>query len=105
MEVSGTLRGGTLYVHLGGEIDEYSAAAARSSCDRLIEANACCDRIVFDLSGVKFMDSAGIGFLIGRYKKASRLQIPVNIASADFAADKILNLSGIYTIMPKTERG
>lgn len=103
MEVSGTLRGGTLYVQLGGEIDEYSAAAARNACDRLIDANSQAERIVFDLSGVRFMDSAGIGFLIGRYKKASRFNIPVNIRRPDFAADKILNLSGIYTIMPKTE--
>ena len=103
MEVNGTLRGGTLYVHLGGQIDEYSAAAARKVCDRLIDSNPSAERIVFDLSGVRFMDSAGIGFLIGRYKKAARLNIPVNICRPDFAADKILNLSGIYSIMPKTE--
>ena len=47
------------------------------------------------------MDSTGIGFLIGRYKKASRLGISVFLQNPDFAADKILNISGIYSLIPK----
>ena len=49
------------------------------------------------------MDSTGIGFLIGRYKKASRLAVPLYIENPNFAADKILNLSGIYSLIPKAE--
>ena len=49
------------------------------------------------------MDSTGIGFLIGRYKKASRLGLPLFVSKPNFAADKILNLSGIYTLIPKAE--
>ena len=58
---------------------------------------------MINLEGVRFMDSTGIGFLIGRYKKASRLNIPVYIENPDFAADKILNISGIYSLIPKAE--
>ena len=102
MDVHGTLRGGILRLSLSGELDECSAAVARRQCDELIDANVQAERIVINLAGVRFMDSTGIGFLIGRYKKAARLNIPVSIENPDFAADKILNLSGIYTLIPKT---
>ena len=49
------------------------------------------------------MDSTGIGFLIGRYKKAARAGIPLFVEAPNFAADKILNMSGIYTLIPKAE--
>ena len=103
MTVQGTLRGGTLCINLSGELDECSAAAARRKCDELIDSNIQAARIVINLEGVRFMDSTGIGFLIGRYKKASRRNIPVYIENPDFAADKILNISGIYSLIPKAE--
>lgn len=103
MKISGGIVGGGLYIKLVGDMDEYTARDARAVCDRLIENNASADRIVIDLSEVAFMDSSGIGFLIGRYKKASRIKIPVYVQSPDAAADKILSLSGIYTLIPKAE--
>ena len=66
MTVQGTLRGGTLGIHLCGELDECSAQSARKACDNLIDGNAQAERIVINLEGVRFMDSTGIGFLIGR---------------------------------------
>lgn len=77
------------------------AAAARGAADGIIEQNLACNRVVFDLSGVRFMDSAGIGFLIGRYKKLKRSSTPAYIQSPDPAADKILSMSGIYSLIPK----
>ena len=95
MTVTGYLRDKKLYINLCGEMDECSAQEARAKCDKLIEDNADAE--------VAFMDSTGIGFLIGRYKKASRLSVPLYIEKPNFAADKILNLSGIYSLIPKAE--
>ena len=103
MIVTGYLRDKMLYINLSGEMDECSAPAARAKCDKLIEDNADVKKIIVNLSSVAFMDSTGIGFLIGRYKKAARLSIPLYIAQPNFAADKILNLSGIYSLIPKAE--
>ena len=103
MIVTGYLRDKVLYINLSGEMDECSAASARAKCDKLIEDNASVKKIVVNLSSVAFMDSTGIGFLIGRYKKAARLSIPLYIEQPNFAADKILNLSGIYSLIPKAE--
>lgn len=101
MVVSGYVKDKILYIGLSGEMDECSAQAARAKCDKLIDDNLGVSKIIINLSDVAFMDSTGIGFLIGRYKKASKLAIPLHIKNPDLAADKILNLSGIYSLIPK----
>lgn len=103
MVVTGYTQAGTLYLNLSGEMDECSSREARVLCDKLIDDNIAAKKIIINLSDVAFMDSTGIGFLIGRYKKAARLNIPMYIRKPNFAADKILNLSGIYTLIPKAE--
>lgn len=103
MTVTGYQRDKILYINLAGEMDECSAQDARAKCDKLIEDNVNANKVVINLSEVAFMDSTGIGFLIGRYKKASRLSVPLYIENPNFAADKILNLSGIYSLIPKAE--
>lgn len=103
MQVKYGVAGGVLYIKLIGEMDEYSAQSVRQRCDKLIESNLGVNKIVINLSEVAFMDSTGIGFLIGRYKKAARSNIPLYVEQPDAAADKILNLSGIYTLIPKAE--
>lgn len=103
MVVTGYLKDKILYINLSGEMDECSAQDARAKSDKLIEDNANAKKIIINLSEVAFMDSTGIGFLIGRYKKASRLSLPLYIEKPNFAADKILNLSGIYSLIPKAQ--
>ena len=95
MRLEHKLINGTLTVILHGELDESCAAFVRAELDALISAGGI-KRVVLDFGSLTFMDSTGIGFLIGRYKKASRLSVPIYIENPNFAADKILNLSGIY---------
>lgn len=103
MQIKSGKYDGALYIKLIGEMDEYSAQSIREKCDKLIEENLSAKKIVINLSEVAFMDSTGIGFLIGRYKKAARASIPLFVEAPNLAADKILNLSGIYTLIPKAE--
>ena len=103
MQIKEKKTGDTLYIKLVGEMDEYSAQSIRQRCDALIDQNLSVKRIIINLSEVAFMDSTGIGFLIGRYKKAAKIGVPLLVESPNLAADKILNLSGIYSIIPKAE--
>ena len=103
MTVQGSLRGDDLCLYLSGEIDSYGADKVRRECDRIIEGNMRAARIIFNMESVSFVDSAVIGFLMGRYKKAAAFGIPVFIQAPPFHADKLLGLSGIYSIMPKTK--
>lgn len=101
MELKSNLKGDDLYIYLSGELDEHSVSSVREAADRMIDNNAGLSRAVFNLAGVKFMDSTGIGFLIGRYKKLKKYGMGMYLENPNLGADKILELSGIYTLMPK----
>lgn len=101
MELKSNLKGDDLYIYLSGELDEHSVSSVREKADKMIDDNAGLSRAVFNLAGVKFMDSTGIGFLIGRYKKLKKYGMGMYLENPNVGADKILELSGIYTLMPK----
>ena len=101
MKITADCRNKTVYVRLVGEIDEHNAHSARTKADRLVERYAGSERAIFDLKEVSFMDSTGIGFLIGRYKRFQRFGVPVYLTNPTNSTDKILEMSGIYTLMPK----
>jgi len=58
-------------------------------------------QIIIDLSELDFMDSTGIGVLIGRYKKMKDKNIPIYICNPSNHAEKIFKMTGLYEIMPK----
>ena len=90
-----------LTVYVFGELDEYTASKTKDILDKLIYDNANSKKFIFDLSGVSFMDSTGIGLLIGRYKKLKQFNVPAYISGASVSTEKVLSLAGIYSIMPK----
>ena len=90
----------TLYIGLSGELDEHTSVYTRQTLDKLME-NAQMIRVVIDLSELAFMDSTGVGVLIGRFKKLKGREIPIFIANPSSQADRIFRLTGLYEIMPK----
>ncbi len=100
MNVSYKQKNSTLNVSLSGEIDESVSAELRNSLDAVF-SKPTITKIILDLSEVTFMDSSGIGVLIGRYKSVRSRGIMIFIKEPTKTVDKILLLSGIYEIMPK----
>ena len=101
MEIKSKLNKSTVFVYFSGEIDEHSASNARETIDKVLESSATFSKVVFDFSKTVFMDSTGIGMLLGRYKKLKKRGISSYISSPSFAVNKILQISGIYDVMPK----
>lgn len=101
MEINSAVNKNNLYIYLSGELDEYSAKTAKSVIDREIDDNLSVHSVVFDFSGASFMDSTGIGVLLGRYKKLKKSGIKSYIQRPSVSINKILQISGIYDIMPK----
>ena len=101
MKTQASRRGDSLCIYLSGELDEHSAPTARAEADAFIDENTGCSRAVFNLAGVRFMDSTGIGFLIGRYKKIARYGGKMCLENPNVSADKVLAVSGVYTLIPK----
>jgi len=90
-----------LFIYLYGELDECTSRSMRSILDNLLEQYLQCRAVVFNLANLVFMDSTGLGFLIGRYKKLKAYGIPAYIENPTVNVEKVLQLSGIYEIMPK----
>lgn len=90
-----------MYIYLNGELDEYFAAATRDELDGVISDAKGITAVIFDLSNLRFMDSTGLGFLLGRYNRIKKRNIPVYVRSAPLSIEKILCMSGVYDIMPK----
>ena len=90
-----------LTVFVDGELDEYSASHAKDILDRLLLDNINTSKVIFDLSGLSFMDSTGIGLLIGRYKKLRQFNVQSYISGASVSTEKVIELAGLYKIMPK----
>ena len=60
-------------------------------------------KTVFDFSRVTFMDSAGIGMIIGRYKMMKLIGGSLEIENVNESSKKILEMSGILKIIPISE--
>ena len=90
----------TLYISITGDLDEHNATRVRKEMDREISTQSF-KQIVIDLSDLDFMDSTGIGVLIGRYKIIKDKGVPIFISNPNKQVDKIFSMTGIYNIMPK----
>ncbi len=100
MQIKSKIYNNTLYVVLSGELDEHSAIYTRQMLDRLLE-KITFQQVIFDLSELSFMDSTGIGVLIGRYKKCKASKIPIYICNPNQHIERIFQIAGLYEIMPK----
>ena len=90
----------TLYVILCGELDENSSVYARDTLDKVF-SGVNFSQVIIDLSELEFMDSTGIGVLIGRYKLMKERNIPIYICNPSKHAEKIFKMTGLYQLMPK----
>lgn len=68
MDVKFEKRDGTLTVYLRGEIDHHAASGVREQIDSAI-AGGDTRTLILDFAEVSFMDSSGVGLILGRYKR------------------------------------
>ena len=90
----------TLTVKLRGELDHSVAAGVRAELDELI-LDPGVRRLVFDLNGLEFMDSSGIGLIIGRYKLMARRGGSVAVRDPGRRVDRIFQMSGLYQLVER----
>ena len=90
----------TMLVKLSGELDHNYADRIRAELDDLI-ADPSIKKLVFDMSALSFMDSSGIGMIIGRYKLMARRGGRVAVKCGNRRIDKIFEMAGLYQIIDK----
>lgn len=79
------------------DIDENSASTIRREIDDFIDKNNF-NELIFDFNRIDFMDSTGIGMILGRYKKLRKKNVSVAVKNANQQIDKVLRASGIYEL-------
>jgi len=90
----------TLIVRLEDELDHRAAERMRGELDGLL-LDGSIRRLVLDLKGLSFMDSSGIGFIIGRYKLMARRGGSVAVKNADRRMDRIFQMAGLYELVER----
>ena len=100
MEINASKRGPRLHVKLSGELDHHSAEQTRNMLDTLLKDITVRD-LTLDLSGVSFMDSAGLGVILGRYRILCMRGGHLTVMGMSGAIDKIFRMSGVYAIVDR----
>ena len=88
-----------LVFKISEEIDDYSVQKIRRKADYEIERYMP-KKVIFDFDSVTFMDSAGIGLVIGRYKFANMLGAKLGVSNLTPSVQKIFDMSGILKLIP-----
>ena len=87
-------KGDTLVALLSGEIDHHTAAEFRECIDRETEMFRP-GLLILDFGGIGFMDSSGIGLIMGRYKNAAAYGGSVRVVNAPPVIQRMMKLAGI----------
>lgn len=85
-------------VRIQGELDHHLAGELREAIDETIRRTNAVN-VIFDFGSVGFMDSSGIGMIMGRYKVARALGGQVYVFGANTQIKRIIEMSGIRKIV------
>lgn len=97
-----TQQGDALTVHLCGEIDHCAAEGLRNEIEmQIVQRNAKC--LILDFSQVTFMDSSGVGMIIGRYKTMRARGGNVAASGLHPPVDRLFHLAGLHRIIAAQE--
>lgn len=98
MKISLSTRDKTLIVNFNGELDHHSAEEMRKEIDKIYFEKRM-KNIILDLTSLNFMDSSGIGLIMGRYKNVSDNGGKLYLINVSQRVEKILKMSGILKIV------
>lgn len=100
MEINATKRGARLTVQLIGELDHHSAERARIMMDTMLH-DVSVRELLLDMSQVTFMDSAGLGVVLGRYRTLNLRGGKLIVSGVSSPIDRIFRMSGLYALIDR----
>lgn len=83
-----------LTAFLTGDIDHHTAKELRETIDKAVEG-ALPTLLILDFKDVTFMDSSGIGLVMGRYKLMKSLDGEIKVSNASSHIKKVMKLAGL----------
>ena len=100
--VSVSLGGNDMLCSIHGDIDHHNARVIRMQIDDELYKQRP-KKLTLDLSRVEFMDSSGLGLILGRFNKASEIGTEFTLLNPADSVRKILDVAGIARMI-KIER-
>lgn len=97
MQITTKRTGPCLHAALSGELDHHSAAQVRQELDGALGEDV--RELALDLSGVTFMDSSGIGVILGRYRILQARGGRLRVSAMSTYAARILKMAGILPLL------
>jgi len=87
-----------LCIRLTGELDHHTAEELREQVTNIIESQAI-HHILLNLENLSFMDSSGLGVILGRYKQIKNLGGEMVVCSISPAVKRLFEMSGLFKII------
>lgn len=99
MQIKFTNKSTTLVIGIAGELDHHSSEYVRQKIDAEM-VKSTTKNIIFDFSKVTFMDSSGIGVIMGRYKNIQQWNGKAAVADVSPQIRRMLDMSGLQKLVP-----
>lgn len=100
MEIKAVRRGQRIIVRLSGELDHHSAADVRGALDAVLR-DVTVREMQLDMTDVTFMDSAGLGVVLGRYRTLAARGGRLIVSGVRTPIDRIFRMSGLYALVAR----
>lgn len=94
------IRGDVLLIRLKADLDHHTSVRIRESADALLSRSGV-KNILFDFSAVDFMDSSGIGVIMGRYRQVIFKGGRIGVTGVKASVERIFKVSGLYKIIER----
>lgn len=92
------LKQDVLLVRLGGELDHHAAEHLRTCITQELEQNAI-QHLILNLEKLTFMDSSGLGVILGRYKQVRNNGGEMVVCAISPPVERLFNMSGLFKII------
>lgn len=98
MQINLETRGHVLIVRLSGELDHHTAESLRIAIEKELDRDIV-SSVLLNLNELTFMDSSGLGVILGRYKRLSQVEGRMAACCLNPHVERIFKLSGLNSIM------
>ncbi len=100
MDISAVRRGQRVIVRLSGELDHHSAAEVKAALDSVLR-DVTVRELQLDMTNTTFMDSAGLGVVLGRYRTLTARGGKLIVSGVRASIDRIFRMSGLYALVER----
>ena len=90
--------GSIVVAQLQGELDDHTSDAVRTALDQALDTHQAV-RLVIDLSELTFMDSSGLGVILGRFRKLKKKGGLMAVSGVSKSVKRLFEISGVHKIM------